>query len=119
MKKSALTTRRLLLVAMSTATAVFFTGCGGGEENYETVDLDAAYDSILHGMSYNYVRSIVGREPDSITPNGSSAQLYRWETGRNTYLFSTLTVEIHQSKGAITKAVTGPKGNRAESLKAE
>lgn len=119
MNNTAQTPRRRLLLAVSAATSLFLTGCGGGEENYETVDLDAAYDSILHGMSYTYVRSIVGREADSITPNGSSALLYRWETGRNTYLFSTLTVEIHQSKGAMTKAVTGPKGNRAESLKAK
>lgn len=105
--------RRLLLAVPLTLTAGLF-GCGGGEDNYETVDLEAAYEAIAKGMSYTYVRSVVGRDPDTTTPNGSSSLLYRWETGRNTYLFTTLIIEIDSKLGVVSKTVTGPNGNKTE-----
>lgn len=109
-------TRRQLLLASSVAVSTWLIGCGGSEENYESVDLAAAYDAITQGMSYTHVRNIVGQDPLSTTPNGTATLLYRWETGRNTYLFSTLIIEVDKSLGVVTKTVTGPDGNKTESF---
>lgn len=109
-------TRRHLLQMLPFAISTWLVGCGGGEDNFETVDLAAAYDAISQGMSYTHVRNIVGRDPISTTPNGTDTLLYRWESGRNTYLFSTLIVEIDKGQGVVTKTVTGPDGNKTESF---
>lgn len=111
-------TRRHLLQLLPFAITAVLVGCGGGEDNYETVDLAAAYDAITQGMSYTHVRNIVGRDPLSTTANGTDTLLYRWETGRNTYLFSTLIVEVNKKLGVVTKTVTGPDGNKTESFAA-
>ena len=111
-------TRRQLLQTLPMAMAAWLVGCGGGEDNYETVDLAAAYDAITKGMSVTLVRSIVGRDPLSSTPNGTTSLIYRWETGRNTYLFSTLLVEVDKKQGVVSKTVTGPDGNKTESYSA-
>lgn len=111
-------TRRHLLRMLPLAIVGGLVSCGGGEDNYESIDLAAAYDAITQGMSYTHVRSIVGRDPLSTVPNGTDTLLYRWETGRNTYLFSTLIVEMDKTQGVVTKTVTGPDGNKTESFPA-
>ena len=107
--------RRLLLVSLCAYSTTWLVGCGGGKDNYETVDLFAAYETIGQGMSYAHVTTIVGQNPDSSTADGSTV-LYRWETGRHTYLFSTLVVAIHQSLGVTAKSYTGPEGNAMENF---
>ena len=115
-KHDTLHSKRLLLLALPAAATTWLVGCGGGEENYESVELTAAYDAITKGMSYVRVRSIVGREPLSTTSNSTATLLYRWETGRNTYLFSTLIVEVDNSFGVVSKTVTGPDGSKTDSF---
>lgn len=118
MKRSSSFQRRKLLTMTTLLPMALLVGCGGGEDNYETVDLFAAYETISQGMSYTHVRSIVGRDPESATADGASV-LYRWETGQHTYLFSTLVVAIHNQNGAVMKSFTGPEGNKTEAFDPE
>jgi hypothetical protein len=106
--------RRPFLAALVIATGSWLAGCGGGDENYQSPDLDAAYEAIAEGMSYAHVRGIVGSDPVSQVADGDKVQLYRWESGRETYLYTSLLVRIHERDGVTRKTVTGPNGNMTE-----
>lgn len=105
--------RRLaLLLPLTLALAA----CGGGKDNYESADLYGAYDAIQWGMSLTLVRNIIGAEPASIQAENANTTLYQWETGRGTYLFTVLTIQIDKSDGVIGKIITGPEGNDSQTL---
>lgn len=109
---SRLTRREILLLPL----ALSLSACGGGSDNYESANLYGAYEAISWGMSYQLVRSIIGKEPVSQQVEGSSIILYRWEDGRGTYLFTTLLIQIDYNDGMVGKIITGPKGNHSETL---
>ncbi|MBQ0921752.1 hypothetical protein KBW71_25240 [Hydrogenophaga aromaticivorans] len=106
--------RRLFLAAMVTATGSWLVGCGGGDDDHRSPDLEAAYEAIAEGMSYAHVRGIVGSDPLSQVADGDKVQLYRWESGEGTYLYTSLLVRIHERDGVTGKTVTGPNGNMTE-----
>jgi len=111
--------RRLFLAALVAATGSWLAGCGGGDDNYQSPDLDAAYEAIAGGMSYAHVRGIVGADPGSQVADGDKVQLYRWESGQGTYLYTSLLVRIHERDGVTGKTVTGPNGNKTETYGGE
>lgn len=96
--------------------ALALTACGGGNDNYESADLYGAYEAIQWGMSLTLVRNIIGAEPVSSQAENADTTLYRWESGRGTYLFTTLLIQIDRSNGVIGKVITGPQGNESETV---
>jgi hypothetical protein len=119
------TTRRqnLLLIGLSALSVVSVTACGG-DANYTSTELYAAYDVIEIGFSYQLVRSIIGSDPStqeavkidaSASSNTDSTQIiYRWETDKGTRLYTTLLVQIDSKLGVIRKVITGPSGNKSQ-----
>lgn len=106
---------RRLLVWSPLLCLLLCASCGGSD-NYESADLEDAYEAIGESMSYTYVRGIIGTEPASHEADGRSVSLYRWETGRGTRLFTQLLVRIHVTDGVLSKAVTGPGGSKSETF---
>lgn len=95
------------------------TGCGGSEDPYTTTDLESAYEAIAAGMSYTVVRNVVDREPVSQTVVNTDSVLYRWESNKGTYLFSTLLVQIHRDDGVVSKTITGPNLSETDTFNSE
>lgn len=118
-------TRRhtLLLIGLTALSVASVTACGGNA-NYTSTDLYAAYDVIEIGVSYQLVRSIIGSDPStqetvktdaSASSNTDSTQIiYRWETDKGTRLYTTLLVQIDSNMGVIRKVITGPSGNKSQ-----
>ena len=111
------TRRSLALVTVASLLALH--GCGGGQDNYTSADLGSAYEAIGAGMSYAFVRSLIGTEANTTQADGRDITLYRWEADRGTFLFTTLVVRIHVTEGTLSKAVTGPSGSRSEVFDSE
>lgn len=96
--------------------ALSLTACGGGNDNYESADLYGAYEAIQWGMSLELVRNIIGADAVSTQAENATTTLHRWESGRGTYLFTVLLIQIDSSDGVIGKIITGPQGNESETL---
>ena len=80
---------RLALGGMA-ALALAACGGGGGGDDSEGIDLRAAYDRVVEGMTRAQVVRAVGREPNSV----SSGEMLHWsENGQQ------LDVDIHDTTG--------------------
>lgn len=67
----------------------------------------------------SWLAGIVGADPGSQAADGDKVQLYRWESGQGTYLYTSLLVRIHERDGVTGKTVTGPNGNKTETYGGE
>lgn len=88
-----LSRRRLLgrlALGGSAALALAACGGGGGGDDSEGIDLRAAYDRVVEGMTRAQVVRVVGREPNSVS---SDETLYWSENGQQ------LDVDIHETTG--------------------
>jgi hypothetical protein len=113
------TQRKLVATLIGGALLTGLMGCGGSDDPYSSTDLESAYQAIDAGMSYTTVRALVGRDALSQTADGNDATLYRWESGKGTYLFSTLLVQIHRVDGVRRKTIAGPTLSESDSFNAE
>jgi hypothetical protein len=93
-KSLALLSRRQLLAKFSlggTALAALAAcGGGGGGDDSDEIDLRAAYDRVVEGMSAAQVIRAVGREPNSTSSDGT---MYWSENGQQ------LDVDINDTTG--------------------
>lgn len=88
-----LSRRRLLgrlALGGSAALALAACGGGGGGDDSEGIDLRAAYDRVVEGMTRAQVVRAVGRDPNSVS---SDETLYWSENGQQ------LEVDIFESTG--------------------
>jgi len=88
-----LSRRRLLgRWALGGTAALALVACGGGDggDDSEVIDLRAAYDRVVEGMTRAEVIRAVGRDPNSVS---SDETLYWSENGQQ------LDVDIHDTTG--------------------
>ena len=108
---------RRRLLALCAFAALSAAGCGGNaDDNYQSADLYGAYDAITLGMSVSLVESIIGTAPDSKTVDGNGIALHRWEVDRGTRLYTSLLIQFEGDLGVVGKVITGPDGNKSETL---
>lgn len=108
---------RRRLLGLCAAIAMTAAGCGGNvDDNYQSADLYGAYDTIAFGMSAALVESIIGAPPVNRSVDSNDIALHRWEVDRGTRLFTTLLVQFEGDLGVVGKIITGPEGNKSETL---
>ncbi len=81
-KPLALLSRRQLLAKFSLGGAALaaLAACGGGDggDDSDGIDLRAAYDRVVEGMTIAQVIRAVGREADGTGSVSNGAGVYRW-----------------------------------------
>lgn len=106
---------RRYLVSFSLMSLMSLVACGGGaDDNYQSTELDGAYEAVGEGMSYANLREVIGADPISQVTDGKNVTLFRWEADRGTYLFTTLVLRVHSVDGLLGKSITGPNGSKTE-----
>ena len=102
--------RRLLgRWALGGTAALALAACGGGSDgdDSEGIDLRAAYDRVVDGMSVAQVTRVVGREPNEISTVSTGVGGLFWSDGNGQ--------QLHVGIGDVTQTTTYVRWDRLTS----
>ena len=102
--------RRVLeRLALGGTAALALTACGGGGggDDSEGIDLRAAYDRVVEGMSVAQVTRVVGREPSEISTVSTGVGGLFWSDGNGQ--------QLHVGIGDVTQTTTYVRWDRLTS----
>lgn len=89
------------------ALALAACGGGGGGDDSEGIDLRAAYDRVVEGMSVTQVTRVVGREPNEISTVSTGVGGLFWSDGNGQ--------QLHVGIGDVTQTTTYVRWDRLTS----
>jgi hypothetical protein len=99
--------KNFLLMVLASA---FLVACGGGGSDpvaggggSGSVNLNAVYDKLTRGMTYDQVKGLVGYAHNGGEQASSSGTNYKWNSGQGTVAYCILSVEI--GGGGATSAI--------------
>jgi hypothetical protein len=101
--------KSFLLMVLASA---FLVACGGGGEDPITggggggTNLNAVYDQLTRGMTYEQVKGLVGYAHNGGETSGGQGTNYKWTSGDGTINFCILSVQIGGS-GAVSTVYSG------------
>ena len=96
-----------LALGGTAALALAACGGGGGGDDSEGIDLRAAYDRVVEGMSVAQVTRVVGREPSEISTVSTGVGGLFWSDGNGQ--------QLHVGIGDVTQTTTYVRWDRLTS----